>query len=159
MEYQFYPTREDMFYPVGHNLVKNLPAIKQMGDEIGARYHDNKIHLFCQGSSGAIIAGIVVANLTTIGIEAEVNHVKKEGEWSHHSGAARIGSFDDNSVCIIIDDFISSGETVNRIYAEYENCMKMSGRPVKLDALVVRGNVHIGGLQFDAKLLLADNVC
>jgi len=102
-------------YPVGQNIVKNLPAIFDMADLILAEYSYQNIRLWCRGSSGAIIAGIISSIIISrSNFKVEVCHVKKEKEDSHSYQSIHFDSYN-NYVEIIVDDFIASGKTVEAI--------------------------------------------
>ena len=88
----------------------------------------SRIVLCCMGSSGALIAGIVCSIIpNTI-----VYHIKKEGENAHSSNYF---SFDFEDYLIIIDDFVSSGDTLRKIKAGIKrisssltiNCIAIGG--------------------------------
>jgi hypoxanthine-guanine phosphoribosyltransferase len=103
-------------YPVGYNISYNIPIIKEMSDQIIKLFHINnfnrKINLCCQGSSGAIISSIISDILIKKDFEVVITHFKKNGEKSHYSG---IPSSVVDSFSLIVDDFSSSGDTINNI--------------------------------------------
>lgn len=115
-------------YPVGLHIQYNLQIIKgytEVITEILEKYEIEKdIVLFCTGSSGAIIASIIVQNLITSDAlgrrDIKVYHIKKEGEKSHHNVR---DIFHTNRYNIIVDDFVSSGESIRRILNAYKDCV------------------------------------
>jgi len=106
-------------YPVGSHIVYNLPIINDMANGILAIkniYFAKKdgLILICRGSSGSIIAGIVANKLSTEIDDITIIHVKKEDEVAHDDGNLRYGIVK-NQLTVIIDDFISTGNTVWKI--------------------------------------------
>ena len=117
-----YPIGSNMLYTIalskayGIHLCKNLKKIKKA----------IKINLWCRGSSGAIIATLVYNELCKLAnTEIKICHIKKEKEFSHSSTPEffAVTTFNEKRINykiinIIVDDFISSGNTVNNIYKE-----------------------------------------
>ena len=109
-------------YPVGHNIVKNLPIIKNMGNaiiEILIKYYNpiECVILFCKGSSGAIISAIVSDMIISkLNIHVDIYHIKKEGEKSHQYNS--LPAINSVTKLIIIDDFIDTGSTIQSIINE-----------------------------------------
>lgn len=66
------------------------------------------IDVICRGSSGAIMAAIVVN--TIYDYNCRIVHIKKHGESSH-----AVNCIKSDSLKIIVDDFISTGETFRNI--------------------------------------------
>lgn len=103
-------------YPVGENISNNLPLIQIMYEEIKKLHGVEGINLWCRGSSGAIIAAIIAKEYINSGGKALICHVKKKGEHSHNGSLY----FEHGSKDIIVDDFVSSGETVKAIWAKQQ---------------------------------------
>jgi adenine/guanine phosphoribosyltransferase-like PRPP-binding protein len=107
-------------YPVGKYIVSNLPIIKDYATKLEEllkkeEFKDRDRIIFCRGSSGAIIAGII-ASIIEI---TEIIHIKKAGEKSHSDNNFIV---DDNDIVIIVDDFVTTGNTLKSIYNTIENC-------------------------------------
>lgn len=100
----------------------------KMARIINTNYKDKTINLFCRGSSGAIIAGIISTKVKNCNIV----HIKKEGEESH--GESRYSSAGYN---IIVDDFIATGTTVFKIIEDSKNLYNVK----QFDAIIVSSNV------------------
>lgn len=101
-------------YPVGGDLTGLLKSVEYMsqGIKTAFKYEDDKeLCLLATGSSGAIIAGLIASKLGGAFSRVKICHLKKQGEKSHSSGIRPSSQ----SLKVIVDDFISSGETVNRI--------------------------------------------
>lgn len=109
-------------YPVGRNLIQTMFVANSMADELNKLflqitklYQEGTygsidlpphITLFCQGSSGAILAALVAARCSFV---KEILHLKKPGEKSH---AASFEKAFPNSFNFFIDDHIASGYTI-----------------------------------------------
>lgn len=105
-------------YPVGIRIHRNIEVIKHMADHISSFITNaDTVSLWCRGSSGAIIAVLVSAEIQDMCSEVFINHVKKDGEVSH-SGCDYHSTAEVN---IVIDDFIESGDTIHSIIDEIEN--------------------------------------
>lgn len=126
----------DAGYPVGQSIKNWIKISQAMARALKHVFPDNQypIRLWCQGSSGAMLAALVATH-EELSIH-EIIHVKKHGEHSH-SSSTYVGS-QDYIRNIIIDDFISSGETVKRIYTEF----KSSNQHLKIDAILMAGIIH-----------------
>lgn len=131
----------DFYYPMGPNIMKNLPIINHMVYELKKYYiSDEHLALWCRGSSGAIIAGII-ASLRPNTI---VVHIRKSGEDSHSQTQSPPER--DYYKNIIVDDFVSSGNTLTemimhmnkRKYKVHGICMgKLNGYKVPNDLEIV----------------------
>ena len=128
----------EISYPIGINMDNifnyiNLVVAALKDENIG------KANIWCMGSSGAILAALLSNQLE----ESRILHVKKDGESSHHGNYFTTLN---NAINIIIDDFIVSGDTVNRIYNF------MGGK--KCDILIVSSIQWYGGWPLNFKPLL-----
>ena len=107
-------------YPVGDYIEEainfvNSALIVLMKDK---NFPKSDIAIWCRGSSGAILAGLLANGLLVQGYQdITVNHVKKENEKSHSANF-----FFTKTTNIIIDDFTCTGDTINHI----AKCMKKS---------------------------------
>jgi len=126
---QFYRINNVIDYPVGINISKNLVAITEMANKLREVYPNSKLCLWCMGSSGAIIAGIISSMI----LDCTISHVKKEGENSHSSG---IHMVKDDRINIIVDDFVDSGRTIKTII------YKMERYNIPVEALCVTGYLY-----------------
>lgn len=109
----------DITYPVGDNIIYNLPIIKDMGKKIKSVLikekipFDKRINLICSGSSGAIIAAIISTILCKQYKEINIYHIKKNNEKSHSDGYKGSDFIGYN---IVVDDLISTGKTMFHIF-------------------------------------------
>lgn len=134
-------------YPVGENIARNIPIIKLMVKrfKLVKEFKNRPVNIMCQGSSGAIIAtffALAIKNSTIV-------HVKKPGEVSHSSLTINMS---DNPVNLIVDDFISTGETVKRIYSAVTSRV---GYKIPIDCLCVCGDpIRARAINFDVNYLI-----
>lgn len=70
----------------------------------------SELNIFCRGSSGSILATMFIAFAH---YKCNLVYVKKEAEQSH---SGLISEFRKELPSLVIDDFISSGETICEIY-------------------------------------------
>jgi orotate phosphoribosyltransferase-like protein len=104
-------TGSTLHYPVGRYVTEWMIITKEYAKIIKSLVTKNDdIGLVVQGSSGAIIAALTVSHLK--GYNVEIKHLKKDGESSHSSKVPRISSLEK---LFILDDFICTGETIERI--------------------------------------------
>jgi orotate phosphoribosyltransferase-like protein len=131
-----------MYYPVGVNLDSNLSTIKKMSEAIELlqlEYYPNvhQIYLFGQGSSGAIIAGIVSSLIMErTELNVYIYHISKDGESPHRSGTAPM--IESGVMTVVIDDIVDTGATVQRITEKILE--RNPGRII--DTLCVSGGVR-----------------
>lgn len=117
-------------YPVGKNILVNLPIIKEMAYMIESLFTNKDIMFWVSGTSGALISGIICSLISN---ETTIFQVRKKKEDSHDQGLLKEGDF----INIIVDDFIVSGETVLRIlkemnsYGKNPDCLCVSGEYCK----------------------------
>jgi hypothetical protein len=105
-----------MIYPIGSNMENVSEYTKVFAELIDANAPKGAfIHFLCRGSSGAILSGAVSTLLPLR--NSTISHIKKDGESSHNWS----NHFPKEHYYIIIDDFISSGRTVDSIHQAYLN--------------------------------------
>ena len=122
---QYHPTFQKCApYPVGENVGLWISLIHHYIDAIldnliRKQDYTPFIGLMCRGSSGAIIAALISAELTKMGYNVVINHVKKDGESSHSYNVPTINDDPEHACYFIVDDLISSGSTLQAIAAAY----------------------------------------
>ena len=105
--------RGKFIYPAGRYLAHNLPMINDLGKFLVEKTtEDTKICLVGRGSSGALIAGIIINSISNVRPNIEFSHVKKEKESSHDE-SSRVSPAD---VYVFVDDFIYSGKTLVKTF-------------------------------------------
>lgn len=143
---------DDGFYPVGKNMPKAIRFVNETFTSLLDILPESVafINIWCTGSSGAILAGLLANKLLSPEMEMQqslsviVQHIKKDGEEAHedYNGigyAGMIGADNDLYWNIIIDDDIASGNSMTRIYNKIEYYYKQSTfYPMpKIDVLIV----------------------
>lgn len=135
------------YYPLGHNLHYSVTITKELSQVLKRVFNNYPIVLWCRGSSGAIISGIMSS---FIPIE-RIMHIKKEGESSHHSGVY-LNEISSNCVHVIIDDFCVSGETVNKIYST------MKQYYIEPDCLCLTKDLNLNRLNFIPNVVICSYI-
>jgi len=136
-------------HPVGSNLMENIPLIEIMAKEFTqiSEYRNKRVNIICRGSSGAIIGAIFSQKIPN---EYSIAHVKKPGEDSHSNF---INLWEENSINIIIDDFISSGNTLNAIWDR----MIKKDEGFKVHCVIVGGSAKAYKLNFVPDYFICQN--
>lgn len=99
-------------YPVGGTPARDIREFATSASaEIAKLFPGRNVYLICRGSSGTILATAIQMMLSTN--ECYIWHIKKEGEVSH--GDSDRPRRMEKAVNIVVDDFISSGETIRAI--------------------------------------------
>jgi len=124
---------KEIKYPCGLYLYENRLIIEKMAIEVAAVYPNKDINLWCKGSSGSIIAGMMACMLNDR--EIIINHVKKSGEESH---SEYMYSVPPDSINVVVDDFIRSGET---IFSIVEHIKRKTSKNT-VDCLCISGDVY-----------------
>ena len=103
-------------YPVGNDIpgwtrIAGVMAsiIKKHADKV------EDIALLVTGSSGAIIGTLVASKLKNYNVK--VKHLKKDGEKSHSMPIPRVFEYEK---CFILDDQVSTGETLARLLYKFQ---------------------------------------
>jgi len=110
-------------YPIGENIGDAIKYIDDVTPLIKEIIKDYPVNIWCSGSSGAILATLLVKNLDN---QCIICHVKKKGESSHHGNS--FGKAQRAAINIVLDDFARSGETLDRIWQsakEYVNSINI----------------------------------
>lgn len=110
-------------YPVGQDMRTAIHIAMKIAATFNTieEYKDKRINVWCRGSSGMILGSLFVSNLMN-NERVVLCHVKKLGEKSHGEGTnCHTQSIYYNTLSegpfinVVIDDFISSGETIEQI--------------------------------------------
>lgn len=132
----FLPKLEEMSYPVGFNMNLAMHFIKSATLHFIESFAETTytgIEIFCRGSSGAILSALFVAELSKYKKyklplhtgnfnHIIINHVKKENESSHSN--VQYGIVNITNAVVVVDDFISSGNTLRSIYNKIKDYNK-----------------------------------
>jgi len=125
-------------YPIGQFLNTNKKIVFDMLQplliKLGTIKRKPYIRIWCIGSSGCILSTFAYNILSEAGYNVCIEHVPKLYEDRHSSGVRTY--FGNKKVFeVIIDDFIVSGDSINRIidYIKQNTLIK------KVHALIVSG--------------------
>lgn len=135
-------------YPIGDEMKTVDNIVRQMATQFRKIYTPNdSIKLLFRGSSGAIMATLLNTKLREYRIC--LVPVRKPGENSH-IGKGYIYNEDDRHKIVIIDDFMSSGATVNAIAEEYHE--------LSIDTLILSSVVDMNLLSFTPENVISHKV-
>lgn len=143
-------------------MTQTMEKVKDMADKLKKIFPADSLPLNgtdkpqlifnVRGSSGAILSGLITPFLTDY--EVVINYIRKSGERHHGSDDIFLN---ENYPWIILDDFIDSGETIKEIYKAMEQSDWIKKYPVKVDCLIVSGEVHQNKLTFVPDNIIAGN--
>lgn len=102
-------------YPTGQYFSDNFSYIREAASSINKVFPTGKLILVVRGHSGSILAGGIAYILKRKGRDVLIS-VSRKAESSHGSNLEGI-SYDvlNNTHIIIVDDFVSTGETIRAI--------------------------------------------
>lgn len=141
----FYPLQE--FPKIAIDYIRRVEPL--IVEEAGIR----SMNIFVMGTSGAYLAGMLTTILPSF-YNTKVLQVRKKGEMGHFISELNPikGGYN-----IILDDFMRSGNTINRIYE------KIKGDIDHVDMLVIgnkfddRHRSEPWPLKFNPKVLICDS--
>lgn len=103
----------EISYPIGSHIDEAITYINKVYATIilNELFKNRDINLWCRGSSGAILAGLLASRLLTTKTfySVQVIHVKKPNENAHGSDLTYVI---EDGCNIIIDDFSYTGDTI-----------------------------------------------
>lgn len=115
MELIYLKSECGVIYPVGDEYpTTTYHYVREVARVINKTFPEGDIILVVRGTSGTILAGGVAYLLSRKGRNVTITVSRKSGEVSHSHSLANL-YFDMEGIFIILDDFISSGETVDYI--------------------------------------------
>lgn len=132
-------------YPVGNNMSPVIDYALDAANTLHKLFKDDKIALIVRGTSGAIIGGIIAKILMCdFGVQTRIFISRKPDEDCH------AGNLEDMDIAlnyketepyrfVIVDDFISTGKTLQSIIRDVQNYI---GSPFIFDALVVHNTFN-----------------
>lgn len=132
-------------YPVGNNMSPVIDYALDAANTLHKLFKDDKIALIVRGTSGAIIGGIIAKILMCdFGVQTRIFISRKPNEDCH------AGNLEDMDIAlnyketepyrfVIVDDFISTGKTLQSIIKDVQNYI---GCPFIFDALVVHNTFN-----------------
>lgn len=139
MELHVMENQGEIRYPVGSYIVSAISFIDKALLTIKEKitFENENILIWCRGSSGAILAGLLAAKLINLypAIYTRIVHVKKPGEQAHDVDIKHV-RLSTTYTNIIIDDFSYSGETIMSI------AKAMAIREVQYIDLLILSNIQ-----------------
>jgi hypothetical protein len=107
----------DLSYPVGNNMEKAKKWVRSAARKFRriAMFKGKPIQLICRGSSGSVLGTLFISMLP--GYEITIYYVRKHSESAHG-----ISQWQENSYNVVIDDLISTGDTLRAIYNAIPKC-------------------------------------
>lgn len=131
METKFVRTNTEIEYPVGDTMLKNKKNIMTTARTLLEEFPNKPLTLWTSGSSGSIIAGMIVALAT---VDVKIIYVYKDTEPNHdvHDYFTPLP----DSINVIVDDFTSTFNTIRRILTYMDYCQ------VTPDCLCVVGAIN-----------------
>ena len=134
-----------VYYPTGSNIEYNFAYIREAAYAINKTFPTGNIILVVKGCSGTILAGGVSYNLIKFGRGVTVSILRESNVDSHGTSFEGIPDrISKNTHIIILDDFVSSGKTINFICEELK---KRTHRRI-FDGLCI-GNSWQNGIIYD----------
>lgn len=108
-------------YPVGAYFHENLDYIKESANGIMKLYPSRfEIALVCRGTSGCILASGVGFILEEHGYRVTLIVSRKENESHHSDNMYHASALKLDTIIVVIDDFISSGATIQKILEDLD---------------------------------------
>jgi len=129
-------------YPVGRFIQQNMYIILDMIAKLKTVNTKDDLILWCRGSSGSIMSGVIASHFPN----AKISHVKKDGESSHSSDVDIY--IEKSHINVIVDDFISSGNTVNTV------AQMMKRNNYTVHGLCVSSSVYMRKLEFKPEFVI-----
>ena len=129
MNFIHFDKLKDCEYPVGESFVSNLDYIKGSAEILHNFIEPDKpIQLICRGTSGTILAGAIGFILTEKGRDITIVVSRKTGNHhSHNMAGIRALEF---AIPVVIDDFISDGDTLESILIDMDACLNTDIYPI-----------------------------
>lgn len=131
-----------------------------------SQLEDKTINLFCTGSSGlitaSIFAGYAQENYSHVFSQIRIIDIKKHGERAHGESFTFFDPDEDNNFNIIIDDFISSGETLRKLIFDIKDKLMRrilcDNTDVKFNSLILSGYVDGDYQELIQKIMNVEHV-
>lgn len=121
MKFEYFETYCDCSYSVGAYFDKNMVYIKNAAKSLYYLSKDSEhITLVCRGTSGCTLAGAVGCILERKGKTVTIV-VSRKSYNNHGENMSGIGSIPKDSTIVVIDDFVSTGETIDKIVKDLNN--------------------------------------
>lgn len=130
MNFIYFENVTDCSYPVGAEFDDNFDYIREVAKTLHNIINKNSdIALVCRGTSGCILAGAVGYILKKKGRSVTIV-ISRKSENTHGDnmdGYYRI--LDNDAVPVVIDDFVSSGNTINEMLIDLDKYVSKKTYP------------------------------
>lgn len=136
MRYAYFKEEANTYYPTGRYFDRNASYITAVADMLCKEFPspDSTIYLVVRGTSGCILAGGVSYILKRRHREVCIV-VSRKSQQTHGYNMDGIGRYDsEKDILVVLDDFISSGDTIKRIVKDIQDSLSS---PYHLNALCV----------------------
>lgn len=112
----------ELAHPIGANFSYNMPIMLDMAKILKQQAFTN-LGLVCTGSSGAIVSTVIAQQLEKL---PTIIYLRKPGEDGH--GHWNVDNLHNVVDIVVVDDFISSGRTINGIVEELKRLGRNKAR-------------------------------
>lgn len=129
MNFIYFEKVADVTYPIGGEFYDNFDYIRKAAKILHNIIDEGKdIALICRGTSGCIIAGAVGYILQKRGRKVTIV-ISRKSENTHGDNMAGYHRILKGAVPVVIDDFISSGNTIGEILKDLDDFIKWDTYP------------------------------
>ena len=116
-------------YPIGGEFNDNFDYIREAARTLHTVVDkDEDIALVCRGTSGCIIAGAVGYILKKKGRKVTIV-ISRKSKNTHGGNMDGYYKILKGAVPVVIDDFVSSGNTINEILIDLDKCVNKKTYP------------------------------
>ena len=136
MRYAYLRENSDTYYPVSRYFGRCADYIGGVADMLCKEFPspESAIYIVVRGTSGCILAGAVSYILKRRHREVYII-VSRKSQQTHGYNMDGIGRYDsEKDILVVLDDFISSGDTIKRIVKDIQDSLSS---PYHLNALCV----------------------
>lgn len=129
MNFIYFENVTDCSYPVGAEFDDNFDYIRKAAKTLHNIIDKNSdIALVCRGTSGCILAGAVGYILKKKGRSVTIV-ISRKSENTHGDNMDGYYRILKGAVPVVIDDFVSSGNTINKILIDLDECVNKKTYP------------------------------
>lgn len=144
MNFIYFEKVADVTYPIGGEFYDNFDYIRKAAKTLHNIIDEGKdIALVCRGTSGCIIAGAVGYILQKRGRKVTIV-ISRKSENTHGDNMAGYHRILKGAVPVVIDDFVSSGNTIGEILKDLDDFIKWDTYPFLCTANFLDESVLIG---------------
>lgn len=144
MNFIYFEKVANVTYPIGGEFNDNFDYIREAARTLHTVVDKDKdIALVCRGTSGCIIAGAVGYILKKKGRKVTIV-ISRKSKNTHGDNMDRYYKILKGAVPVVIDDFISSGDTIGEILKDLDDFIKWDTYPFLCTANFLDESVLIG---------------